>query len=748
MTESLFDTILEISVSVSAVILLVFLLTPLLKKRFAAKWRYWVWLVLAVRLLIPVNFHMPQPVVQISVPQRTVAAQTAVQPQAGQNAAIPAVQPPQITAQPSLTVAGLLSVVWLAGAAIFLLFRFFGYFAFLGMVRRWSRPVREPEIRELFQSEEKELSIRRGPVLLRCKRISSPMMAGFFRPMLLLPETDYPDEELRLILKHELIHWKRRDVWYKLLLSAANAVHWFNPIIWLMARKAGENTELVCDSEVVKGFGTDYRRRYGETILSSVRRSKIRGTSFSTYFYGGAKTLKQRFANILDAGKKHRGIVTFCVVVIVLGALSAAVACNPKTLAGRAVSSSLSVSSSSALQNSSVEMRKVHTTDYEIEIPHSWDSAQVPVGQIDSSSLSFHFGGNEIGGIDVMNYDSGQPISQFQGNHAETLSSKKLAGLRYPTEETVIRRTQPAAAKDSSYTDELHIYILPGGSRIAYDLEFNSAKVKEETALQIAGSFLLNQKTETKAESGSAYGDINVTSKTLCGNFGTVICGSLKNDSKQGVAVVVWNNKNSNAEPKRYLTPEKHGAIKADVLDTAKSAKEDIFSVTAEDGYTWLFNLYNGFENGHQGASNTNSAPVVSSKVIDKQSQQAGEWVVYREADKPQNMHVKKSDGTNDRVVATDYDEGACLAGDWVYYFADLDTIRKVKVDGSQKTKVCNTDAISNLDGSTEVTTKYQNGSILIRTFQLKPVGDTGPTAKPNYYRLDLNSNKITSVKG
>ena len=742
MTESLFYTVLEISVSVSAVVLLVFLLTPLLEKRFAAKWRYWIWLLLAVRLLIPVNFHMQQPVVQISMPQRTVAVQAAVKPQPGQDSSIPAMQSPQTTVRP-ITVASLIPIVWLAGAAVFLLLRFSGYFAFLRMVRRWSRPIREPEIREVLQSQEKALGIRRGPAFLCCKRISSPMMAGFFRPMLLLPSTDYSEEELRLILKHELIHWKRRDIWYKLLLSVANAIHWFNPIIWLMARKAGENTELVCDSEVVKGFGTDYRRRYGETILSSVRRSKIRGTSFSTYFNGGAKTLKQRFANILDAGKKHRGIVTFCVVVIVLGILGAAVACSPKAIAKTAGSSALPSSPGSALLSGSTkELAKISTTDYEISAPSYWGCKQTG-----TSSLIFSENNQEIGWVGEADYDPSQPISQLAGNHAETLSSKKLTGLRYPAEETVIRRTQPAAANDSSYKDELHFYLLPDGSRIAYDLKFDSTKVKEETALRVAGSFLLNRKTETKAESSSVYQDVNVSSKTLCGTFGTVICGSLKNDSKQGVAVVIWNKKDSDVESTRYLTPEKHGAIKADVSDTAHESKEDIFGTTAEDGYTWLFNLYNGFENGRQGTSNTNSAPTASSKAVGKQVQQAVGWVVYREAEKPQNMHVKKSDGTGDRIVATDYDEGACLVGDWVYYFADLDTIRKVRVDGSQKTKVCNTDAISNLNGSTEVTTKYQNGSILIRTFQLKSVGDTGPTAKPNYYRLDLSQNKITPVK-
>ena len=483
MAEHLFYTVLEISVSVSAVILLVFVLTPLLKKRFTAKWRYWIWFVLAVRLLIPVNFHMPQPAVRIPVSQKTVAVQNVAPSASVQKATTPAPtkSAPQASSRQPFTVSRLLAVVWIAGAAVFLLSRFSAYFAFLRGVRRWSRPVREPEMRETLQSQKAELGIRRSPVFLRCKKISSPMMAGFFRPMLLLPEVDYSQEELQLILKHELIHWKHRDVWYKLLLCAANAVHWFNPVVWLMARKAGEDTELVCDSEVIKGFGTDSRRRYGETILSSVRRSRMRGTSFSTYFYGGAKTLKQRFANILDSGKKHRGIAAFCAVLIGITAVGSLVACGE-------TNRNLQVSSGS--------------------------SQNVPSSVVTSTETS--------------------------------------------------ATTQPSSAA-------------------------------EKEAL-------------VSSSMTAAYQDVKMAGKTVCGAFGTVICGSLKSNPKQGVAVVIWNNKNSNAKPTRYLTPGKHGAIKADVTDTAKNAKKDVFTVVAEDGYTWLFNLYNGFENGRQG-SRANSLP-------------------------------------------------------------------------------------------------------------------------------------------
>ncbi len=304
--------------------------------------------------------------------------------------------------------------------------------------------------------------------------------------------------------------------------------------------------------------------------------------------------------------------------------------------------------------------------------------------------------------------------------------------------------------------------VLPFAGCEQTDQSSQALPVSSQTVSQPDAS-TLQQASELPSSAGSengsagssaaqaAYGDIDVTGKTLCGSFGTVVCGSLKSDPKQGVAVVLWNGKSSNAEPKRYLTPEKHGAIKADVSNTAKSAKEDVFHVAATDGYTWLFNLYNGFESGRQSASGakpaSSKAPAVTGKVGSGQAPKAGECVVYEDKKSGTSLRIRKKDGTGDRVIATDYDEAACLAGDWVYYFADLDTVRKVKTDGSQRTTVCNTDAIGELNGSTEVTTEYQNGSILIRTLQLKSAGDTGPSASPHYYRLDLGKNKITPVK-
>ena len=89
------------------------------------------------------------------------------------------------------------------------------------------------------------------------------MIVGAIKPTLLLPEMELTAEQLSLVFRHELIHYRRRDIWYKLLLMLANAIHWFNPMVWLMVHAADRDLELSCDEAVVAGRDEAYREEYG-----------------------------------------------------------------------------------------------------------------------------------------------------------------------------------------------------------------------------------------------------------------------------------------------------------------------------------------------------------------------------------------------------------------------------------------------------------------------------------------------------
>ena len=119
-----------------------------------------------------------------------------------------------------------------------------------------------------------------------------------------LPHERYDVQELRYILRHELCHLKRRDMLLKLVLLAANAMHWFNPVVYLMLRQADEDIELACDSAATDGLELPERAAYSRTLLAAVQ-SSVRALPATTCFGGTVERLKRRITNVLGAQKKR-----------------------------------------------------------------------------------------------------------------------------------------------------------------------------------------------------------------------------------------------------------------------------------------------------------------------------------------------------------------------------------------------------------------------------------------------------------
>lgn len=331
MVQSLFQNVINVTLTTSVVITVLLLLLPLIHKNYTAKWRYWVWLVLAVRLLIPFSPSFPQAPIEITPPTQNIEFKLPVQNTTASllpsNAVVPQAAKDS-TAARKITLNEVLFIVWILGIVVFLLYHLTLYFLFKRSVLRFSRPVEDKQILGLWCEVKEEMEISQNIRLLSCKKVRSPMMTGFFKPVLLLPDLSFSSFDLKIILKHELIHYKRKDIWYKLLLICANAVHWFNPLIYFMVAMSNRNLEMVCDSEVISDSDIIFRKQYSETILSAIHKGNLRQTTFSTYFYGGKKTMKERFINIFDMGKKRRGIVALYVVLAVVCTMGGLVACQ------------------------------------------------------------------------------------------------------------------------------------------------------------------------------------------------------------------------------------------------------------------------------------------------------------------------------------------------------------------------------------------------------------------------------------
>lgn len=331
--ETFLLNLLKTSLLGSLAILAMLVLKPLWRERYRAKTRCWLWLALAAFLLLPVDFSVKNAPVQAAPPKDYTlfvgTDKTAIQStdnlfgdmaeKSGQSPAQvrdtiiqrPVTNPAQKTTR-YIPVTTILFYGYLAGAAAFLLYQGVSYALFRRTVRRWKRDVSRADYAAMLSDTARDLGMS-APEMIVCEAISTPAVTGLLRPRLLLPHERYDVQELRYILRHELCHLKRRDMLLKLVLLAANAMHWFNSVVYLMLRQADEDIELACDSAATDGLELPERAAYSRTLLAAVQ-SSVRALPATTCFGGTVERLKRRITNVLGAQKK-RG---FGVVALVL----------------------------------------------------------------------------------------------------------------------------------------------------------------------------------------------------------------------------------------------------------------------------------------------------------------------------------------------------------------------------------------------------------------------------------------------
>ncbi|MBS6951881.1 MAG: M56 family metallopeptidase [Enterocloster asparagiformis] len=314
--QDLMITLLVCSVTTSALALLYMAITPLLAKRYSAVGLYYAWLVFVIGLIVPFRPHLGNAMVKVDLPVSGAAPVV----RAGNGAAVTALPNALPSTALHVTWWHIAAAVWLLGMAAFLAFHIIKHNRFLRWTARWSETITDGQILTLFQTLKAQMGISQTIGLQICDSIGSPMLIGFIRPRILLPGAGYAQEELRLILKHELVHYKRRDLWYKGLVLAAAAVHWFNPCVHLMAKAIAIQCELSCDAQVVRNARADTRLYYSETIIRAVRYSSKLKTAFSTNFYGGKKNMKTRIFSIMDMSRKKTGAAVLCgALILTLG---------------------------------------------------------------------------------------------------------------------------------------------------------------------------------------------------------------------------------------------------------------------------------------------------------------------------------------------------------------------------------------------------------------------------------------------
>ena len=342
-SEKLLNNLMQIGLTVSLAALVPLILRRLMKKRYPARMVCVVWAILALRLLIPVQLTLPQAPVQV-MPRTSYVVQS--DQTAFRQAGLPVTQMPArwVTGTQAQTLSAadtgtvktvditdILLTLWLAGVIACVLWQGIGYYRLIRSLKGTSRSVERADLHTILQEQCADLVIDREIPLRVSSAADCPMLAGFIHPTLYLPDERISRTDAAFIFRHELTHYKHGDLWLKLLLLAARCLHWFNPLVHLIARFAQEDIEAACDDAVVRGHDGAYRRAYGETILRSAIAQAQKRKALVSCFGDDKKTLMRRFEGLFDKSVKKRGVALVVIIALLVGSLSCTIAVGDRS---------------------------------------------------------------------------------------------------------------------------------------------------------------------------------------------------------------------------------------------------------------------------------------------------------------------------------------------------------------------------------------------------------------------------------
>lgn len=304
--KSLFITSLTGSVLAG----IIALAKPVTRKFFGYAWHYYIWLAVLIVFLLPVRISLPQntavPVVIEKEAQMQDTPQSApVEVKESDTPATATAPAPQAASSDNLswllqTLRGSgqihLGLLWLTGAIGLMLMYLTGYFLLLRKIRKTSQ---ETACSELGQYTSRKVRV------LESNAIVMPFMTGVFRPMLILHKRTFTPEQLHNILRHEITHFNRRDILYKWFAVIVKCVHWFNPVMYYVARQINTECEISCDLSATAKMSDDEERSYVETILSMLSVRKTKGIPLTTGMAGSKRIIKRRLEMMKN--KKRTG---------------------------------------------------------------------------------------------------------------------------------------------------------------------------------------------------------------------------------------------------------------------------------------------------------------------------------------------------------------------------------------------------------------------------------------------------------
>ena len=271
-----------------------------LSKRLTAHWRYGLWFLVLARLSLPVSIEsafsifnytpaaitveltepfgtprpagnrLPQSLPDISESSPVTTSAIDVGNRSfGTEDEPPPYDAPRRDSWVSWNWGSLLPLLWLGGISLLLVRVLWTYWRLHRRIHG-KAPSNDESLLRILEECKKAIGICRNVRIIESRDVESPALFGMIKPRLLLPEkltSALNPEELRFIILHELYHVKRHDIAWNWLMTLLQAMHWFNPLIWLAFNRMRSDRELACDANVLARLEEDEASSYGRTIV-------------------------------------------------------------------------------------------------------------------------------------------------------------------------------------------------------------------------------------------------------------------------------------------------------------------------------------------------------------------------------------------------------------------------------------------------------------------------------------------------
>ena len=271
----------------------------LVKERVNCRLRYGLWLLVLLRLLIPVNFAGSAMSLERLMPPGPavagLATETVIQYGTGAEAAV----------RTASNGNGWL-LLWLAGTGTVLV-------SLLISGVRMNCRLRRDRVRL-------EGTCCPVPVYVTGV-VDAPCLVGLFRPAVYVTEQAAGEAHLDHVLRHEMTHLLHFDHLWSVLRCVALALHWFDPLVWLAVRYSKEDAELACDEGVLESMGLADKLAYGSTLIAlSGRVKKGEWMMGMNSMLSGKKCLKKRIEAVACGKRTRRTAAMLAAVLCILTA--------------------------------------------------------------------------------------------------------------------------------------------------------------------------------------------------------------------------------------------------------------------------------------------------------------------------------------------------------------------------------------------------------------------------------------------